>query len=310
MKIAVLGAGGVGGWFGTRLAGAGADVHLIARGAHLEAIRKHGLRIRSSGGDEVFSLPVTDDPVRIGTCDLVLVCVKSYDTEAAAEELPALLQRQSAVLSLQNGIDNEEKLAASVGIDRVMGGVAFIFASIAEPGVVVHAGGPASLVFGELDGSPSARGERLLALCRAGGVPAELVPDIRVRLWDKLAFICAQAGMTACTRLPIGEIRERPEAWAMFRRIVGEVVGLARAEGVGLAVDTAERIALFARGLEPTGYSSLYHDLVGGRRMELEALHGLVVRRSRAHGLEAPMCEAVYALLEPHAARVEPRPGS
>jgi 2-dehydropantoate 2-reductase len=205
------------------------------------------------------------------------------------------------VVSLQNGIDSDEKIAARVGPEHVMGGAAFIFASVVEPGVVHDAGGPGSLVFGELDGSTSARGEALLAMCEKAGIPAELVTDIRVRLWDKFAFICAQAGMTACTRLPIGEVRAIPETWAMFRKIVDEVVALGAAEGVGLPSETGPKIARFAQALPAGGFSSLYHDLVGGRRLELEALHGFVVQRSRAHGLAAPMSEAVYALLKPHA---------
>ena len=150
---------------------------------------------------------------------------------------PPLLHATTAVVSLQNGVDNEEKIAARIGPEHVFGGAAFIFASVVEPGVVHDAGGPGSLLFGELDGSRSARGEALLAMCEKAGIPAEFVTDIRVRLWDKFAFICAQAGMTACTRLPIGEVRAVPVTWAMFRRIVDEVVALGTAEGVDLPRD-------------------------------------------------------------------------
>jgi 2-dehydropantoate 2-reductase len=230
----------------------------------------------------------------------VLFCVKSYDTETAAELLPPLLHATTAVVSLQNGVDNEEKIAARIGPEHVMGGAAFIFASVVEPGVVHDAGGPGSIVFGELDGSRSARGEALLAQCQKAGIPAELVTDMRVRLWDKFAFICAQAGMTACTRLPIGEIRAVPATRDMFSNIVDEVVALGTADGVDLPSDTRQKIARFAQSLPAGGFSSRYDDLVGGRRLELQALHGLVVQRSRAHGLPAPMSEAVYALLKPH----------
>jgi 2-dehydropantoate 2-reductase len=301
VRIAVVGAGGVGCYFGGRLARAGGDVHLLARGRHLRAIRDHGLRISGARGEFAVALPATDDPADIGPSDIVLFCVKSYDTKAAVELLPPILHPTTAVVSLQNGIDSDEKIAARVGPEHVMGGAAFIFASVVEPGVVHDAGGPGSLVFGELDGSTSARGEALLAMCEKAGIPAELVTDIRVRLWDKFAFICAQAGMTACTRLPIGEVRAIPETWAMFRKIVDEVVALGAAEGVGLPSETGPKIARFAQALPAGGFSSLYHDLVGGRRLELEALHGFVVQRSRAHGLAAPMSEAVYALLKPHA---------
>jgi 2-dehydropantoate 2-reductase len=302
MKIAVFGAGGVGGYFGGRLAQAGAEVHMIARGAHLDALRRRGLQVRSSRGDIDLRLPATDEPDEIGPSDLVLLCVKSYDTRSAAQQLAPLIADGTAVVSLQNGVDNEAALAAVVGADHVVGGAAFIFASVTEPGVIVDAGGPGSLVFGELDGSISERGRRLLGLCQAAGIPAELVDDIRVRLWEKFAFICAQAGMTAGTRLPLGPIRDTPEAWAMFRAIVSEVVALASTQGVDLAGDTADRILGFAAALDPSGYSSLYHDLVGGRRLELDALHGYVTGHSRAHGLTAPMNEAIYALLKPYAA--------
>jgi 2-dehydropantoate 2-reductase len=301
VRIAVVGAGGVGCYFGGRLARAGGDIHLLARGRHLRAIRDNGLRISGARGEFAVALPATDDPADIGPSNIVLFCVKSYDTEAAVELLPPLLHATTAVVSLQNGIDNDEKIAARVGPEHVMGGAAFIFASVVEPGVVHDAGGPGSLVFGELDGSTSARGEALLAMCEKAGIPAELVTDIRVRLWDKFAFICAQAGMTACTHLPIGEVRAIPETWAMFRKIVDEVVALGAAEGVGLPSETGPKIARFAQALPAGGFSSLYHDLVGGRPLELEALHGFVVQRSRAHGLAAPMSEAVYALLKPHA---------
>jgi len=301
VRIAVIGTGGVGGYFGGRLAHAGGDIHLLARGRQLRAIRDNGLRITGYRGEFAVAPPATDDPAEIGPCDIVLFCVKSYDTEAAAELLAPLVHATTAVVSLQNGIDNEEKMAARVGPEHVMGGAAFIFASVVEPGVIHDAGGPGSLVFGELDGSMSARGEGLLAMCEKAGIPAELVTDIRVRLWDKFAFICAQAGMTACTRLPIGEVRAVPETWAMFCRIVDEVVALSAAEGVGLPSGTGPRITRFAQGLPAGGFSSLYDDLVAGRRLELEALHGSVVRRSHARGLAAPMNEAVYALLKPHA---------
>ena len=302
VKVAVVGAGGVGGYFGGRLALAGADVHLVARGPHLNTLRERGLRVVSVRGDFSVSPRATDDPGVIGPCDVVLFCVKSYDTEQAAERLPPLVNGETAVLSLQNGVDNVEKIAAVVGERHVMGGAAFIFAAIAEPGVIADSGGPGSVVFGELDGSRSPRAVRLLALFERAGVGAELVADIRTRLWDKYAFICAQAGLTATTRLPIGEIRGTPETWAAFKRLAGEVVALAAAEGVRLPDDVVERISAFAHALEPSGFSSLYHDLTNGRRMELEALHGHVARRSRRHGLEAPVSDVVYALLKPHAA--------
>ena len=257
-RIAVYGAGGVGGYFGARLARAGADVHFLARGAHLRALREHGLRVRSVTGDFQVPASATDDPADIGPCDFVLFCVKTFDTDAAAARLGPLMGDGTAVVSLQNGVENEEKLARAVGEDHVMGGAAFIFAGIAEPGVIVHSGGPASITFGELDGRATQRARRLLAMCEQAGFQAELSASISTVLWAKLAFICAQAGLTA--------------------------------------------LAL-AQAIDPGSFSSLHDDLVAGRPMELEALHGFVVRRAAQHALAVPMSEAVYAILQPWAVR-------
>jgi 2-dehydropantoate 2-reductase len=303
VKIAVFGAGGVGGYFGGRLAAAGADVHLIARGAHLEALRGRGLRVRSVRGDFEAALPATDDPSDVGPSDAVLLCVKAFDTAAAAARLGPLLGPETAVISLQNGIDNEERIAAAVGAGRVLGGVAFVFAEIVEPGVIDHRGGPSTILFGELDGRPTERAERLLVACRQAGIAECIEPEIRARLWEKYAFICAQAGMTAAVRLPIGEIRASAPAWSMFRRIVTEVAALAAAEGVRLDDDVVDRLVSFAEQLEPSVRSSLHDDLVAGRRLELDALHGTALRRAAARGLELPACEAVLAVLEPWSRR-------
>lgn len=305
MRIAVFGAGGIGGYFGGRLALAAADVHLIARGAHLEALQKNGMRVHSVRGDFATSVHATDDPAEIGACDFVLFCVKAYDTDEAAGRLSPLLHEHTAVVSLQNGVDNEDKLAGAIGEQHVLGGVVYLFASVTEPGVIAHTGGVGGLLFGELDGSVSARAERLRELCGEAGIPAELVTDVRARLWQKFAFICAQAGITASARTSLGRIRETPETWQLYRHIVDEVATLAAAEGVALAPELAAAPLAWAHALEPTAFSSLYDDLVRGRPLELDALHGVVVRRSREHGLRAPMCEAIYALLKPHAIHKE-----
>src|SRR6478735_11602667 len=194
-RMAVYGAGGVGGYFGARLARAGAEVHFIARGAHLHALREHGLRVRSVKGDFQVPVQATDDPADIGPCQFVLLCVKTFDTDAAAARLGPLVGEGTAVVSLQNGVENEEKLARAVGEDHVMGGAAFIFAGIAEPGVIVHSGGPASITFGELDGRATQRAPCLLSWCERAGFQAELSASISAVLWAKLAFICAQAGL-------------------------------------------------------------------------------------------------------------------
>jgi 2-dehydropantoate 2-reductase len=305
VKLAVFGTGGVGGYFGGRLALAGADVHLIARGAHLDALQERGLKVTSTKGDFQIELPATDDPSDIGACDYVLFTVKSFDTDAAATRLQPLVGDETAIISFQNGVDNEEKIARAVGPGHVMGGAAYIFSTIVEPGVIAHTAGPARIVFGEMDGSRSERGERFLDLCRKADIDAELSDAVVQVLWDKFAFICAQAGMTAAVRLPIGEVRSVEESWTAFRSVVEEVRAVASAEGVDLPPDTADRHARFAEGLEPTGYSSLYDDLTHGRRMELDALHGTVVSRARRHDIPVPVSETIYAILRPWAVRNE-----
>src|SRR2546430_16004950 len=303
MRIAVYGAGGVGGYFGGRLAQAGAEVHIIARGAHLQALRGHGLRVRSVKGDFEVQAPATDDPADIDPCAFVLFCVKTFDTDAAAARLGPLMGEGTAVVSLQNGVANEEKLAQAVGEDHVMGGAAFIFAEIAEPGVILHSGGPASITFGELDGHTSQRAKRLLGCCEQAGFEAELSASIKTGLWAKLAFICAQAGMTAGGRLPIGEIRTVDAAWAAFSRLVAEVCAVAEADGNPVPQAAQERALALAQAVEPGSFSSLHDDLVAGRHMELEALHGFVVRPAAQHGLAVPTSEAVYAIHQPWAIR-------
>jgi 2-dehydropantoate 2-reductase len=302
VKIAVMGAGGVGGYFGGRLAQGGHDIHFVGRGPHLAAIRANGLRVRSVRGD--FSLPpertpATDDPASIGPCEVVLFTVKSFDTDTAAPALGPLLGSGTAVISLQNGIDNEEKLAAHIGAEHVVGGVAFIFAGIAEPGVIRDSGGPARILVGEFDRRRTPRVEGFVAACTESGIDAAVATDIGVALWSKWAFICAQAGLTAATGLPIGEIRDAPAAWDLFRQVVTEAWQVGRAEGVALPDDLVEQHLAFTQSLEPDGRSSLHDDKVAGRRMEVEALIGELVRRAEAHGVPAPAARAVYAILEP-----------
>lgn len=304
MRVAILGSGALGGYFGARLADGGSEVHFLARGEHLAAMRSAGLRVESPLGDLILApdaFEATDDPSRIGPADVVLFTVKSYDTDAAADRLVPLLHDETAVVSLQNGIDNEERIAAKVGERHVVGGVAFIFAHRAGPGHIRHTGGPARIAFGEMDGRRSVRVEAFLAECRRAAIDAEIAPDIRAALWAKFVFICGQAGLTAATRQPIGVIRDTPETMALFRRVLEEVAGVAAAEGVPLPGDTIERHVAFAAGLEAHGRSSLYDDMATDRPMELEALLGEVVRRGQRHGVATPVVDVLYGLLLPSA---------
>ncbi|WP_336339277.1 2-dehydropantoate 2-reductase [Haloarcula brevis] len=303
MKLCIFGAGGIGGYLGARLADAGHDVHLVARGAHLDALRADGLQVESIHGNTAVDLPATDDPAEVGACDAVLLCVKSNDTRAAAAEMAPLLADGTAVVSFQNGVDNEAWLAETIGESHVVGGVAYIFSTIKEPGVVEHTGGPARFVYGELDGRRTERIEALDdALSASGGVDAVLADDVRVELWRKFAFICAQAGMTATTRRPVGDIREHEASWEMYRRLIEEVCAVARAEGVALPDETVSEWLDFAADLDPGMYSSLHYDLTHDKPMELDALNGSVVRHADAAGVDVPMNEAVTAILSPWAA--------
>lgn len=302
MKIAVVGAGGIGGYYGALLHQTGHDVTFLARGPHLTAIRERGLRLESVLLPEPVNIPVraTDRSEEIGPADLVLFSVKSYDTEAAAPLLPALLANKTAVLTLQNGVDNVDRLGARVGRSHILGGACYIFTAIASPGVITHTGGSRRVVLGELDGEHTPRAQAIRDAFAATGVPAELSPHILVAMWEKYLFITAQGGMTALTRLPIGVIRESPATMEMYLDVASEVATVGRAHGVPLRDDERDRVRRAAEALDPSSYSSLYTDLVRGRRMELDALPGHVVRLGNRYRIPTPVCRAIYAALLPY----------
>jgi 2-dehydropantoate 2-reductase len=302
MRIAIVGAGGVGGYFGAKLARAGESVVMLARGAHLDAIRRDGLRVRSTPeGESVARVEAVDSFTGQPPVDMALFCVKSFDTRSAAEALRPALGPSTGVVSLQNGVDNEEMLDEVLGRGVALGGAAYVFASIDAPGVIVHkfAG---RIVFGEMDGRVSERATRLRDALARAGVPVEVTTDIRRVLWEKYLLISAQAGMSALTRCPAGVLRETPESWRMYRLILEELAALARASGVTLAADVVDAVMKQAAAIAPDAYSSLHHDLTQGKRLELEALHGHAVRLGERHGVPTPMVFAVYAALKPHLA--------
>lgn len=302
MKIAVYGAGGVGAYFGGRLAMAGADVHMIARGDHLKALKNEGLSVESIHGDFDTNVPATDDPADVGECDYVLVCVKSYDTEEVADQLAPMIGSNTTVISLQNGVNNEEILAEAIGREHVVGGVAYIFSTISQPGFITHTDGPARIIFGELDGTKSDRTTSFLEICeRAEGMEGTLSTNIFSDLWKKYVFICAQSGVTATTRLSIGDIREVKEPWTLFQYLLEEGVAVASAEGIELPEDTVTEWVEFAQNLEADASSSLHYDMTRGNRMELEALHGALVKKANEHNVSAPRSRTIYAILRPWA---------
>ena len=300
MKIAVMGSGGIGGYFGGLLARAGEDVTLIARGAHLEAIQKNGLHVKSAAGDFHIHARATHDPATIGPVDLVLFCVKGYDVTAAGSQVRSMVGPHTVVLCLLNGVDNEERLAAILGKEHVMVGVVHILSTISSPGVISQTAGPRSLKFGETDGRVTHRAERILAVLKAAGIHVGLSTQIQIDLWEKFLFICAQGGVTALARLTIGEILACPETAALYRGVMEEVAAVGRARGVPLPLDAVDRAMAFACGLQPGMRSSLAHDLSRGNRLEVETLPGAVVRYGREAGVVTPLNFAIYACLKPY----------
>ena len=302
LRIAVMGAGGTGGYFGGILARAGADVTFIARGNHLAAMRERGLTIRSRLAGE-FTVPVqaTDDPGQVPPVDLVLFCVKAYDTSAAAAVIRPLIGAETLVLPLQNGVDTVERLAAVVGSEHVVGGVAMITSTIEAPGVIAQTAGMGKILLGEVAGGTSVRTARLQEALGNAGIPAEIHSDIRVAMWEKFIFICGFSGITALTRLPIGAILASHASSTLLRGVMEEAAAVARATGIAVPGDGVERGMALAARFEPWAGGSLYHDLAAGHRLELEALNGTVVRLGRDCSTPTPWNFAVYAALLPYA---------
>jgi 2-dehydropantoate 2-reductase len=302
MRIAIIGAGAVGSYFGGRLAAAGNKVHLLARGQHLHALQSRGLDVRSALGDlDRLMVPATDDPHGVGPVDVVLITVKGQDLAAAINAAQLLIDDDTAVIGLQNGVEAEEELSDALGVERVLGGVAYIEAVVSEPGVVEHRSRFARLLFGELDGRRTPRTEEFLGVCREAGIDAEVSADIRREIWSKWVFICAFSGMTALCRQPIGHILRDPDLAAVYRRLLGEMAELAAACGIGLPPDIVEERLTFSREkLHPEMSSSLLADLQRGKPLEVEALNGHAVRLGRRLGVETPVNEVVYAALKPY----------
>ncbi len=303
-----MGAGGIGGFFGARLARSGEAVAFIARGEHLRAIRAAGLRLRSVEGDFAVDAPATDAPAEvpglIGPVDLVLFCVKLYDTETAAEALCPLLGPDTAVLSLQNGVAKEGVLGRILGPERVLAGLCSAFVAIEAPGVIRHSHG-GSIVFGEPDGRVTERATRFLDAGRKAGVRIELSADVRRAQWEKYLMILGLSALSALTRRPMGEIRACPESRRLYRTVFEEVAAVARAEGVDLGDDVVARSLAAGDALRPDSYSSMYHDVTRGRRLELEWLHGHALRLAARHGIPTPALFALYAGLRPAALAAE-----
>jgi 2-dehydropantoate 2-reductase len=301
MRIAVMGAGGLGGYFGARLSLGGADVHFIARGRHLQALRDEGLRIVGPEPMHVPRVDATDDARTIGTADLVMLCVKLWDTEAALEQVRPLVGAHTAIVSFQNGVLKDQAVEAAYGNGRVMGGVGYVATTIERPGVIRQTGPMQRLLFGEFDGSRSARGEAFLEACLKGGIKAELSGDIQREIWQKFVFLAGLSGVTTTMRKPIGPIREHPQTRAFLLDVMREVVAVGRAHGVNLPEDYAEVRLKLADDVAHDMTSSMHHDLERGNPLEVRWLAGAVVELGQRKGVPTPLNRAIADILALHA---------
>ena len=301
MRIAVVGAGGVGGGFGAALAKAGADVTFIARGAHLAAMKSRGLKVEGGRGEtHLVPTQATDDPATVGPVDIVLFCVKLWDVESAGAHVKPLVGPNTAVIPLQNGVDAPERLTPVLGKAAVMAGVAQISASIVGPGVIRQVGTFMRLVFGELDGKRSRRGEDFLALCLAAGFDAVLSPQILTELWMKFILLATNASVMALTRQPIGKLRDDVDMRPYLIAAYQEAIDVGRARGVALPADALDKMLAFNAGAPPTMKPSMALDLERGNRIELPWLGGKVVELGRATGVPTPVHALMYAALKPY----------
>ena len=301
MRIAIMGSGGLGGYFGARLVQGGADVHFVARGKHLEAMRRDGLRIEGPQPIHVPKVNATDDPRAIGVAEVVMLCVKLWDTETAIEQIRPMVGPDTAVVSFQNGVLKDQYLRAAFDERQLMGGVGYVATTIGEPGVIRQTGPMQRLLFGEFDGTRSARGEALLTACLAGGINAELSDNILREIWQKYVFLVALSGTTTTIRKSLGPIRSNPQTRAFFLDVMREVVAVGRAHGVALPEDYADIRMKFAEELPADMTASMHHDLERGNRLEVRWLSGGVVELGRAKGVATPLNRAIADILALHA---------
>jgi 2-dehydropantoate 2-reductase len=304
MKIAVMGSGSIGGYLGARLAAAGAEVTFVARGAHLAAIRAHGLAIRSPLGDVLIApAAATDDPAAVGVVDAVLLATKLYDVEAAARAIGPMIGQDTAIVCLQNGIDAPDIVERAHGRAHVVGGVVMINAEVAAPGVIQH-NALNRLTVGELDGRESARVARLVTLGSRAGIETVSSSDIRLEIWRKFLVLAPMAALSAMTRVALARVRAHEETWRLAEQGMREVVAVANAQGVGLTEEDVRRTLAFVQGMPATWRASLAVDLERGRRLEIDWLAGTVRRLGEAAGIDTPFHQVALGVLKPHAAGV------
>ncbi len=305
MRIAVMGTGGVGGYFGALLARAGHDVTFIARGAHLAAMQAHGLRIESTL-DGTFTVPgrAVSNTAQVGPQDLVLFTVKMYDNVAAVEAVRPLLGHDTLILTLQNGIDNGEQLAAAAGAAHVLIGSAYMEGRVIAPGVIMQAG-PGAAAFGEMTPGSTPRAQRLLHVLREAGWRVELHDNMLGMLWKKFAYIAGSAAVCAATNSDYQEMRSIPETRAIIQGAIEEALTVGRARGAPILDDSLAWSMTALDQFPGTGRASLAKDFLAGNRVELDGLTGVVVRMGRAVGVPTPINDTLYAILKPWAQRIE-----
>ena len=298
LRIIVVGAGGVGGYFGAKLAKGGCDVGFVARGDHLAALRKHGLRVESElGAVDLPQVRASDNPAALGPADLVLICVKLRDTEAAARSIRSVVGENTTVISLQNGVQKEEVLRQILGANVVVGGLCYVASKISRPGVITHTGTMQRLIFGEDDGRTSDRTRNFLRACQRSGIDAEISSNIRRAIWEKFVFVVGSSGSTTTMRAEIGLVRAHPATRAFLLDTMREVVAVGRAHGVELDEDFAEDRLAFFDTLPPEMTSSMHTDLKQGKPLELEWLSGSVVALGKAGGVSTPLNRAISDIL-------------
>ena len=302
MRIAVFGAGGVGGYLGARLQAAAEDVAYIARGRHLAALRDHGLTLRSAAGDlHLWPVTATDRPEAIGPVDYVLFTVKLFDLDSGARTIQPLIGPETTVITFQNGVDSVEVLGAAVGPERMMGGTTYIGAVIAEPGVIRHTGTLARFLIGEIDGRLSPRAAAFRDACVRAGIDMTLTDRIQAAIWEKFILLAANSGVTSLARLPVGRLRAHPASRALMGEAMAEVAAVARAKGVALPDDIAARQLALMDTLPAEMRSSMEQDLERGNRLELPWLSGAVVRLGEQFGVATPVHRVICGALGPHA---------
>jgi 2-dehydropantoate 2-reductase len=300
MKIAIMGAGGVGGYYGGLLARTGHEVIFIARGAHLQALRHAGLQVKSVHGDFLVApANATDNPAEVGPVDFILFTPKTYHTESAAQAIKPMIGPETIIMSLQNGIDAAARLGAQVGLEHLVGGATWLSAAIEAPGVIGQYSQFRRIVLGELDGTMTPRIQKISQTLAAAGITVELTDNISQVLWTKFVFISSISAIGCLTRVNCGEYREVAEARAILTEAIQEVVAVARTQGVNLDGDLVTQTLGFIDNSPLSMKPSMQRDLEAGRPCELESMIGIVVRLGQQNGVPTPVMRLAYAMLRP-----------